>query len=183
MQALDLLLNRRSQPRLQKPAPEGQILQNILHAGMRVPDHANLMPWKFVVCQDSGLVKLGDIFEQAAIDEQLSEREVLRAPQLPLRAPMVIVVIARYQAHDKVPWIEQVASASCAVYAMQLAALAQGFDGIWRSGVYTQSKVVKQAFNLQEQDEIVGFLYLGTSNADPLSQPTKNLSDIVEVWK
>lgn len=182
MQALDLLLNRSSQPRLESPAPDGQVLQNILHAGMKVPDHGNLSPWKFVVCQGAGLGRLGDIFEQAAIEEQLTEREIQRAPQLPTRAPMVIVVIACYQQHDKVPWVEQVASASCAVYAMQLAALAQGFDGIWRSGIYTQSPYVKTAFNLQEQDEIVGFLYLGKSNVTSSGKPSKNLNDIVEFW-
>ena len=183
MQALELLLNRHSQPRLQKPAPADQALQNIIHAAMRVPDHGHLTPWKFVVCQENGLARLGDIFEQAAIDEQLSEKEIQRAPQLPQRAPMVVVVIARYQPHEKVPWIEQVASASCAAYAMQLAAIAQGFAGVWRTGVYAQSKIVKQAMGLQEQDEIVGFMYLGTSAGDIISRPTKSSTEFVEMWE
>ncbi|MDP5030560.1 MAG: NAD(P)H nitroreductase [Paraglaciecola sp.] len=182
MQALDLLLNRTSQPRLQKPAPNEQELQNIIHAAMRVPDHASLTPWKFVVCQEAGLTRLGNVFEQAALDEQLSEKEVLRAPQLPLRAPMVIAVIAQIQEHEKVPWVEQVASASCAAYAMQLAAKAQGYDNVWRTGIYAQSKVVKDAFGLKEQDEIVGFLYVGTSNADPISRPSKSSFDFTEHW-
>ncbi|WP_340680445.1 NAD(P)H nitroreductase [Paraglaciecola sp.] len=182
MQALALLLSRSSQPRLQKPAPSEQELQNIIHAAMRVPDHGHLTPWKFIVCQENGLSRLGDVFEQAAIDEQLSEKEVQRAPQLPHRAPMVIVVIARYQQHDKVPWVEQVASASCAAYAMQLAAKSQGYDNVWRTGIYTQNKVVKDAFALQEQDEIVGFLYIGTSAADFVSKPSKSSSEFVEIW-
>ncbi|MGO4894080.1 NAD(P)H nitroreductase [Flavobacterium sp. W21_SRS_FM6] len=182
MQALDLLLNRTSQPRLQKPAPNEQELQNIIHAAMRVPDHASLTPWKFVVCQEAGLTRLGNVFEQAALDEQLSEKEVLRAPQLPLRAPMVIAVIAQIQEHEKVPWVEQVASASCAAYAMQLAAKAQGYDNVWRTGIYAQSKVVKDAFGLKEQDEIVGFLYVGTGNADPISRPSKSSFDFTEHW-
>ena len=181
-QVLELLLNRSSQPRLQEPAPDEQQLQHIIHAAMRAPDHGNLTPWKFIVCQNNGLSRLGDIFEQAAIDEQLSEKEVLRAPQLPLRAPMIIIVIARYQASEKVPWIEQVASASCAAYAMQLAANAQGFANIWRTGVYSQSGYVKRALGLAEQDEIVGFLYLGSSAADPLGRPTKSSRDFMEIW-
>jgi nitroreductase len=182
MQALELLLNRMSQPRLQKPAPSEQELQNIIHAAMRVPDHASLTPWKFIVCQEAGLSRLGDVFEQAALEEQLSEKEVQRAPQLAQRAPLIIAVIARYQEHEKVPWVEQVASASCAAYAMQLAAKSQGYDNVWRTGVYAQSKVVKDAFGLKEQDEIVGFLYIGTSNADPISRPSKSSFDFVEHW-
>lgn len=39
MDALELLVNRRSASRLAEPAPVGEQLQNILRAGMRVPDH------------------------------------------------------------------------------------------------------------------------------------------------
>lgn len=180
MQALDLLLNRRSHPRLTAPAPSGQVLENIMQAALRAPDHASLTPWRFVVFQDKGLIKLGNIFEQAAIEADLGEKQVNRAPQLPLRAPMVIMAIAKYQEHDKVPWIEQVASASCAVHAMQMAAVAQGFAGIWRTGNYAQDASVKAAFGLLEQDEIVGFLYLGTSQIENMPSVKRTTSDYFE---
>jgi nitroreductase len=61
-----------------------------------------------------------------------------------------------------VPRWEQIASASCAVMAMQMAAAAQGFNGIWRSGPWTDDETVRDAFGCREQDAIVGFLYLGT---------------------
>ncbi|EEI0194795.1 oxidoreductase [Salmonella enterica] len=44
MDALELLINRRSASRLAEPAPVGEQLQNILRAGMRVPDHKSLQP-------------------------------------------------------------------------------------------------------------------------------------------
>ena len=182
MQALDLLLNRCSQPRLQEPAPDGKILENIKQAALRAPDHACLTPWKFIVCQNQGLVRLGQIFEQAAIAGNKSEKDITRAIQLPLRAPMVIVAIATYTEHEKVPWVEQVASASCAVHAMQMAAVAQGYSGVWRTGSYAQDKSVKQAFALSEQDEIVGFLYLGTSATTSMSKPKKDSSEFFENW-
>ena len=182
MLALDLLLNRCSQPRLQAPAPEGQALENIKQAALRAPDHACLSPWKFIVCQNQGLIRLGEIFEQAAIFADKSEKEIERAPQLPLRAPMVMVAIAKYTNHKKVPWVEQVASASCAVHAMQMAAVAQGFAGVWRTGSFAQDPIVKQAFELAEQDEIVGFLYLGSSAVTRLPKPKKNSAAFFENW-
>jgi len=49
---------------------------------------------------------LGDVFRATALEEQLSEKEVQRAPfQLAARAPLIIAVIARYQEHEKVPWV------------------------------------------------------------------------------
>ena len=182
MQALDLLLNRSSQPRLQAPAPAGEALENIKQAALRAPDHASLAPWKFIVCQNKGLIRLGEIFEQAAIFADKSEKEIERAPQLPLRAPMVVVAIAKYTEHDKVPWVEQVASASCAVHAMQMAAVAQGFAGVWRTGSFAQDPMVKQAFELSEQDEIVGFLYLGSTAVQPLPKPKRDSAAFFENW-
>jgi nitroreductase len=182
MQALDLLLNRCSQPRLQAPAPEGQALENIKQAALRAPDHACLSPWKFVVCQNEGLTRLGEVFRQSAVAANKSEKEIERAPELPFRAPMVIVAISQFIEHDKVPWVEQVASASCAVSAMQMAAVAQGFGGVWRTGSFARDPIVKQAFGLSEQDEIVGFLYLGSSVLKRLPKPQKDSTVFFDNW-
>ena len=182
MQALELLLGRSSQPRLQAPAPDGECLENIMQAALRAPDHACLKPWRFVVCQGDGLIKLGKVFEQAAIKSDMGEKSIERAPQLPLRAPMVIVCIANYTEHEKVPWVEQVASASCATHAMQMAAVAQGFAGVWRTGSYAQNEYVKQAFDLSNEDELVGFLYLGSAVTKPMPKPKVLSSDFFEFW-
>ena len=182
MLALDLLLNRSSEPRLQAPPPQGQALENIKQAALRAPDHASLSPWKFIVCQNQGLTRLGNIFRQAAIVANKSEKEIERAPQLPFRAPMVMVAIAKYCEHEKVPWVEQVASASCAVHAMQMAAVAQGFSGVWRTGSFAQDPIVKQAFELSEHDEIVGFLYLGSAAVTRPPKPKKESEAFFEDW-
>lgn len=45
---------------------------------------------------------------------------------------------------------------------MQMAAVAQGFGGIWRTSCWTTDLVVRSGLACQEHDKIVGFLYLGT---------------------
>ncbi|MBG6247928.1 MULTISPECIES: NAD(P)H nitroreductase [Symbiopectobacterium] len=162
MDALDLLLNRRSASRLADPAPQGDALANIIHAGMRAPDHGTLQPWRFVIAQDEGLARLSEVSHAAAQQDGLDAAAQDKARQAPFRAPMVITVIAHCEENPKVPKWEQVVSAGCAVQAMQMAALAQGFNGIWRSGLWTEHQQVREAFGCREQDEIVGFLYLGT---------------------
>ena len=183
MQALALLLNRSSQPRLTEPAPEGVVLENIMQAALRAPDHRCLTPWQFVVCKGKGLVKLGEIFEQAAINAGYEQAIVERAVQLPLRAPIVIVAICKYKENDKVPRVEQVASTACAVHSMQMAALAQGFQGVWRTGHYAQDKVVKDAFSCFEHDEILGFLYLGSSKLKTMPKPQRDSAEYFDIWE
>ncbi|WP_435930035.1 NAD(P)H nitroreductase [Dryocola sp. BD613] len=162
MDALDLVLNRRSASRLADPAPTGEALENIFRAGMRAPDHGALQPWRFIVIEGEGRERFSKVLEQAAIAEALDEKGIEKARSAPFRAPMIIAVVAYCDDDHKVPVWEQVVSAGCAVMAMQMAAVAQGFNGIWRSGIWTESEAVREALHCREQDEVVGFLYLGT---------------------
>ncbi|GGD13933.1 MULTISPECIES: NAD(P)H nitroreductase [Franconibacter] len=162
MDALELLVNRRSASRLAEPAPAGEALENILRAAMRAPDHGTLQPWRFFIIEGEGRERFSQLLEKAARETGQDEKAIEKARNAPFRAPMIITVVAHCEAHPKVPQWEQVASASCAVMAMQMAALAQGFNGIWRSGALTESPQVREAFECREQDRIVGFLYLGT---------------------
>lgn len=162
MDALELLLNRRSASRLSEPAPAGETLENIVRAGMRAPDHGGLQPWRFTVIEGEGRERFSKVLETAAIAEQMDEKGVEKARTAPFRAPMIIAVVARCDDEHKVPVWEQVVSAGCAVMAMQMAAVAQGFNGIWRTGPWTESAAVREALRCREQDEVVGFLYLGT---------------------
>ena len=58
MEALDLLVNRRSASRLAEPAPTGEALDNILRAGMRAPDHGTLQPRAFILLRNRALSAL-----------------------------------------------------------------------------------------------------------------------------
>ncbi|MGY0613935.1 NAD(P)H nitroreductase [Vibrio sp. FJH11] len=180
MEALDLLLNRRSVGKLSAPAPEGKALENIIRAGLRAPDHAGLTPWRFVIAQGKGLKKLSDILVSAAMAENSDDAVIEKLKNAPYRAPMVITVIAKVTKHEKVPALEQYLSAGCAVQAMQMAAVAQGFQGFWRSGEWMFHPEVHKAFGLEGEDEIVGFLYLGTPAGTAMKVPERDLSKFVE---
>lgn len=182
MDALEILLNRHSQPKLAAPAPSEAELNKIFQAGGRAPDHAGLKPWEFIVCQNEGLKRLGAIFEQSALTNNLPEKDVIRAPLLPLRAPLVIVAIMRYKQHDKVPRVEQIASAACAVVSMQMTAVALGYQGMWRTGNYAHCSNVRSALGVKEKDEIIGFLYLGTAKNEKLPMPPSDIENYVSYW-
>lgn len=177
MNAIELLLTRQSDAKLTEPGPNEEQLAVIQQAALRVPDHGCIAPWQFIVVQGDARHKLGDIFQQSAIAEQQAEKMIERTKEHPLRAPMIIIVIAKYQEHPKVPRIEQIQSAGCSVFAMQQAAFAQGLSGIWRTGFFAQSPTVKQALKLNEQDEIVGYLYLGTPAVECKKSPRHKAVD------
>ncbi|MGR5176277.1 NAD(P)H nitroreductase [Vibrio parahaemolyticus] len=180
MDALELLLNRRSIAKLSAPAPEGQALENIIKAGLRAPDHAGLTPWQFVLAQGDGRQKLSNILSEAATRAGSDEAVIEKARKAPFRAPLVITIIAKVTPHDKVPAFEQHLSAGCAVQAMQMAAVAQGYQAFWRSGKWMFDDHVRTAFGVEGDDQIVGFLYVGTPGCTPMKVPERELSKFVE---
>ncbi|ELR63684.1 Protein ydjA [Photobacterium marinum] len=180
MEALSLLLSRRSLPKLMEPAPQDDALDNILRAGLRAPDHAALAPWRFIVSHGEGLQKLADILVEAAKADGADDATIERAGKAPFRAPMVITVVAKVTEHEKVPVIEQHLSAGCAVQAMQMAAVAQGFSGYWRTGKWAYHPVVREALGVQGEDLIAGFLYLGTPGCREAKVQERDLKQFVE---
>lgn len=101
MDALDLLLNRRSASRLAEPAPAGEQLENILRAGLRAPDHGTLQPWRFFIIADDGRERFSQLLEKGAREAGQDEKGIEKARNAPFRAPLIITVVARCEDHPE----------------------------------------------------------------------------------
>ena len=185
MDATELLLSRNSMPQLIEPAPPAEVIERLIKAACRAPDHAWLKPWRFLLIEGEARQKLGDIYAEAALlrDPETPEPALERLRKQPLRAPVMITVIAHIQAHPKVPKQEQVLSAGCAAHAILLAAHAEGFAGIWRTGENAYDPNVIEAMGLADNEEIVGFLYLGTAAGPHKVLPENDINKYFQVWE
>jgi nitroreductase len=158
-------------------------MEQVFRAALRAPDHAGLKPWQFLVYDnESSLQALGNLFVEAKLRENpnLSSEVIEKTRNLPLRAPMVIVAVAKIQEHPKVPSIEQVLSCGCAVHAMLYALQAQGFAGYWRTGELAFNPHLKTLLGVGTNDEIVGFLYVGTPQISLVKSDVVAIDKFVE---
>lgn len=183
MDALDNLHQRVSIPFLEAPAPSSEQLDNMYRAALRAPDHGAIRPWRFLNIKDDARIKLGQLFARAAAakDSELSDEQLDKFRNMPLRAPLVIVAIAKTKPHPKVPHSEQVIAAGCAVQNMLLAAHAQGVGAMWRTGGMAYDTTVMQGLDLQDGEEIIGYLYLGTPTRER-KVPQLEVSKFVSDW-
>ena len=174
MDALTLLQQRNSIPKLTEPGPGARDLEQMLRAAVRAPDHGHLQPWRFIAIEGDGRQRLGALFAEALRQRKpgASQEEIQKNENAPLRAPLIVAVIARLRDH-KVPRIEQLLSAGCAAHGIVLAAQALGYGAIWRTGDNSYDPVVKAGLGLDANEEIVGYIYVGTpaASAKPLSEP------------
>ncbi|MFK7893817.1 MAG: nitroreductase [Granulosicoccus sp.] len=185
---LSLIQNRHSTPasQLTDPAPDEQQLQDILRCGVAAPDHARLRPWRFIVIRGEARYALSKVFVEAAKkrEPELSQLKIDKLAEKPLRSPLIVVVVATIASnHPKVPEIEQSLSAGAAVQLMQLGADAMGFGSIWLTGPSAYDEHVKSQLHIDGNDQIAGFLYLGTP---PETTPPRHRPDVAEhlsIWE
>lgn len=185
MNALDALHNRISTPLLAAPAPGGAVLKNIQRAALRAADHRLLRPWRFLVIEGDSLDQLGQLFVAAKTPPggELSDEEQARLAAAPRRAPMIVVAIADCRDTDKVPRVEQVISAGCAVQNMLNAAFAQNVGAIWRTGDFAYHPVVRKGLGLSDREQIIGFLYLGAPAGKIKPVPTLPIEQFFSHWQ
>lgn len=177
------ILNRASEPRLASPAPDKSVLDEAFQCAFTAPDHALLRPWRYLVIEGEGLKALGELFAQSL--DSNDERHAKRCAAVrksPLRAPMIIVGIASFKKHPKVPPIEQSLSAGVGMGYLSLALQSAGFGAMWRTGSPAYSPVVEKGLGLADNEKISGFLYVGTVEKHKPSVPRPEVADKVSQW-
>lgn len=185
MEALDALHNRVSHARLGEPAPSAEQLDGLFRAALRAPDHGQLRPWRFLTVKGDARARLGDLFARALQAQQpdAAPEALDKARAMPLRAPTLVVAVARLQEHPKVPEIEQWLAAGCAAYGIIEAAYAQGLGAMWRTGAMAFDPFVREGLGLAANERIVGFIYLGTPIGE-LRRPTPlDPAAFVSAWQ
>lgn len=185
MEALDVLLNRVSVPRLIEPAPDAAQREILFGAALRAPDHGALRPYRFLTVEGEARNRMGELLAQALIESGggADEKALEKARLGPLRAPLVVVVIAKLADHFKVPKKEQLITAGCAAHGVLLAAYALGVGAVWRTGELSCSTHVAQGLGLAADEQVIAFLYLGTPQNPPRVAAKPDVPDFVSEWR
>lgn len=184
MQAQYALLNRVSAARLIEPAPSAEQRALMFQAAMRAPDHAQLRPWRFLCVEGDARIEMGELFASALLnqDPATESAKLEKARHMPLRAPLIVVAIASFKPHPKVPYSEQRLTVGCAVHSMTLAAFSEGLGAIWRTGELAHDEFVAKGLGLTGDEEILGFLYLGTPAAALRQAPVLDPAPFIQNW-
>ena len=185
MDALEMLLCRESALKLTSPGPSQEELDLMFQSALRAPDHGRLRPWRFVVVPEEKRERFGELMADCLrrMDANASAEMLQRERDKAMRAPVIVVVAATVHRGHKIPEVEQLVSAAAAAENIMLAARAQGFGAMWKTGAPAYDALVKQALGLDPDNDIVGFLYVGTQvgGGSPAARPV--VRDLVSVWQ
>lgn len=176
--ALAFLQTRRSWPprMLAEPAPDDAALQELLTAGLRVPDHAKLEPWRLIVMRRAALDRLKPALTELAQAQGMDEAGVAKTVSA-LDSPLIVAVVSRPQDHAKVPEWEQLLSAGNVCLSLLNAACAAGWGAAWLSGpMATEPAFGRAHLGLAEGERIVGLIHVGSrGEKSPPERPRPDL--------
>ena len=146
-------------------------LKMILNAGIRVPDHGALNPWKIIVINKE---KQKIIDEQIILSEYKKENPNANEQNLQIeanrlqRASMVLVVLSTPLEHPKIPNWEMVLSSGAVCMNILSCAQSLGYAAQWLTEWYAyNNKMLEYLGGRTNLDKISGFIYIGHKTEEP----------------
>jgi nitroreductase len=181
-EVLEFLARRRSASALtlREPAPGAEEMDVLFRLATRVPDHGKLAPWRFVVAEGAGKVRLTERLEalaQAKGDASLAAKlGKLKVP------PLAVFVIAAPKPGDIPEW-EQLLSAGAVCTTLLYAALAMGYGANWITDWYSYDQQAGEIIGLKPGERVAGCVLIGTPREPPLERDRPQPQALVSRWQ
>jgi nitroreductase len=182
-EVLEFLANRRSASamNLAAPGPDGAQLDLLLRLAARVPDHGKLAPWRFVVLE--GDAKSRFVARLEAVASARADGENLVGKLGKLRVPPLTVAVISAPVSGKIPLWEQQLSVAAVCLNLCHAAQAMGFGANWITDWYAYDAEAVQVLGLRGDEQIAGFIHIGTASEAPLERVRPDVRALTTRWQ
>ena len=158
-------------------------LNSILQAGIRVPDHGALSPWKLKVIQGNALKKIDEevILPEFIKNKPESEKSAQDIESNRLqRASAVIAVLSTPVDHPSIPLWEMQLSSGAVCMNLLSSAQSKGYAAQWLTEWYSYNdKMVSYLGGVVGKDKISGFIYIGHKVEEPNERKRPNPQEVI----
>lgn len=141
-----------------------EIVAQIVENATWAPNHGGMEPWQFTIFTGLGLQKLAEFQSElykAEAGDDFKQDKYLKLLSQPLKASHIIAICMKRTAKKTIPEIEDIEAVACAVQNIYLSVSVYGLGGYWTTGGITYMDKAKTFFDLQADDRLLGFFYLG----------------------
>ncbi|NQV55817.1 MAG: nitroreductase [Rhodospirillales bacterium] len=186
--SIELLITRRSMvaAKMTEPGPNDAELNTIIEAGLRVPDHGRIGPWRIQIIRKEAQEKLGELFgelfkkDNPDAPDDLVEFNRAR----PSRAPILLAITFHpdSERYAKVPHSEQILSVGACCQNLLNGAHALGYVAQWLTEWPAYHSEVKKALGHDADTEIAGFIYIGSAAEAPEERQRVPAENVISEW-
>lgn len=144
---------------------DDNLVWQILECANWAPTHGYTEPWRFVVFADEAKQSFSllhaEMYKQHTEPDKFKNVSYQKIVERGELTSHIIALIMKRGSNPKIPATEELAALACAVQNMQLAAASLNLAAYWNTGGMTFHPAMKNYFNLEDEDLLMGFLYLG----------------------
>lgn len=171
MNKIDIISEVIKNRRTVKPAkmngriiPEEQINQ-LLELADWAPTHKHTEPWRFIVYSGNKAKEFiqqhAELYRKSVSEENFSRDKYEKILGNGNNLSHLIICFMKRDEQKRVPEIEEISSVSAAVQNILLGAEALGIASFWSTGGMTHSSLMKEFLGLNDEDIVIGLIYLG----------------------
>lgn len=158
MEVLDAIRTRRTVKSYRPEPVPREVLERILEVARWAPNHRQTEPWRFRVLGSQAQDRL-----KVAAGGGADKLE--RAPTLVVAS--FVPSVLPLHAHED----EQ--AAACAIYAVLLAARAEGLASYWRTPGVLRTDEGRAAVGIPDEEQVLGLLHFGKPDGDMPEAPER----------
>jgi nitroreductase len=149
---------------------EEDTLERLIALAHYAPTHGRTEPWHFNIYTGASLKHFceqhGELYWEHSPEASRIPGTKQNLTNMGDKASHLVIVTMRRTPETKIPFLEEYAATAAATQNILLGAEALGIAAIWSTGGMALKPVMKTFLHLKEDDEVVGFLYLGYTDQE-----------------
>jgi nitroreductase len=148
--------------------PNGHIAA-ILELADWAPTHAYTEPWRFVVYEnpEEFCRQHAELYQQNSLGDNFNATTYNNLMHQGDKASHIIIAVMKRGDLPKIPAFEEIASAACAIQNLLLGATSLNIASFWSTGGMALKPALKEFLQFDENDNVMGILYLGYADEYP----------------
>jgi nitroreductase len=178
-QLQSIILSRRSvsAPKMNGKAIPDETVKELIALADWAPTHGRTEPWRFYVYTGAALKSWSqahaDLYWENTAEDKRQEATKDKLLHMADNASHLLVSVMKRGANVKIPLVEEIAAASAATEHILLGATALGIASFWSTGGMCNSQALKDHLQLNDEDHIMGLIYLGFTD-EPAKEGVRN---------
>lgn len=150
-----------------------EAIEQLLALADWAPTHGYTEPWRFIVMANDGVKRFcrdhAEMYKNNTPEERFINATYEKFYHQGDRASHVIVAFSKRGEKPNITVQEEICATACAIQNLLLAAEAMDIAAFWSTGGQTFKPAMKAYFNLQEEDTMLGVLYLGYTDESDIA--------------
>ena len=160
------------------------MVENILTNGLWAPTHGKTQPWRFKVYSGDGRQKLRaqieEIHSRINDEDAFPKRKLEKLVKRFETTSVIVALIMKRTPETRIPEVEEIEAVACAAQNIMLTSTAYGLGAFWSSPGFIYTPEANEAFGLNEEDKLLGLIYLGYPDVEWPKSHRKPLEYVTE---